>query len=121
LKVNCPISIGELIDKISILEIKNDLIRDIDKNKNIKLELNILRDKVKKFNNYKLWLAKIKNVNKKIWKSVGEIWLCEKSKIYNKNFIKLARDIYILNDKRYKIKEKINNYYKSYIFEEKFY
>lgn len=121
MKVQCLVSVGELLDKVSVLQIKKRMVKDKEKLLNICLELEELEKIAQSLKNYKKWVSEIRKINYLIWLSVGKIWAYEKNKSFNKNFIKLARDIYILNDKRYALKSKINLYYKSYIKEEKSY
>ena len=112
-KILSEISAGELLDKISILEIKLDKIKDKNRNSEIKKEYEVLKkiekssieanDKVKKL------IIQIKDVNLALWNVEDKLRICEKNKDYGKNFIKLAREVYINNDKRSKIKYEINN------------
>ena len=123
--VKIPVSIGELIDKITILEIKNKKIKDKKKLINIKLELKLLNDFVKK---KKLNSKLIKNLKLKLFKVNQNLWLVEdklrdheyKNK-FNQSFITLARKVYFLNDQRSVIKKNINESFGSKIVEEKSY
>lgn len=119
--MKCLVSVGELLDKISVLQIKKELIKNEKKLLNISVELEKLEETAKDLKNYKRWVSKIKKINHLIWIAVAKAWEHEKSKSFNRDFIKLTRNIYILNDKRYILKNKINLYYKSYIKEEKSY
>jgi len=123
--ISVPVSSGELIDKISILKIKKKKIFDESKLKNINNELSLLNKiyeknfkKIKKILLYEKELIKI---NKKLWKIEDEIRLLESRKEFNQKFIKLARLVYISNDKRSEIKKKINKLTGSLIIEEKSY
>ena len=112
-KILVEVSVGELLDKISILEIKIEKIKDpeklkfiIDENKILKeqLELNVkLNDEIEKL--YK----ELKNINSKLWIIEDEKRLCEKNSDFGHKFIELSRDVHFLNDKRSKIKLNINN------------
>ena len=112
-KILVEVSVGELLDKISILEIKIEKIKDpeklkfiIDENKILKkqLELNVkLNDEIEKL--YK----ELKNINSKFWIIEDEKRLCEKNSDFGQKFIELSRDVHFLNDKRSKIKLNINN------------
>ena len=124
-KILSEISAGELLDKISILEIKLDKIKDKNRNSEIKKEYEVLKkiekssidtnDKVKKL------IIQIKDVNLALWKVEDKLRICEKNKNFDKNFIELARSVYITNDKRAKIKSEINEILKSNIKEVKQY
>tara|TARA_Y100000992_G_scaffold260875_1_gene196003 strand:+ start:479 stop:868 length:390 start_codon:yes stop_codon:yes gene_type:complete len=124
-KILVEISVGELLDKISILEIKKEKIKDIEKLKFINNELSILHDQFKKNiksddkldNLYQL----LKKINSKLWEIEDNKRQCEKDKSFTENFIKLSRDIHFLNDDRANIKLDINNYTGSKIKEIKEY
>ena len=117
-----PISIGELIDKITILEIKKIYMTGIklkNINKEMKLLKNILQDK-----NLEINIALIKNlkkINKKLWEIEDNIRIKESKQVFDEEFIKLARSVYIENDKRAFIKKEINQKYNSDLVEEKSY
>ena len=122
--VNTPISLGELIDKISILIIKEKNIQDSAKLVLIKNELKLLNDtvsKVLKVDNIKDYLDKLIEINSQLWKIEDDIRECERKKNFDENFIKLARSVYITNDKRADIKLEINNEFGSKIVEVKSY
>ena len=122
--INIPISLGELIDKISILVIKEKKIKDEKKNNLIREELTLLRKTLneaannKSINNY---LNQLIDVNSTLWKIEDEIRDCEKNKKFDQKFIELARSVYITNDKRAEIKLEINNKFGSKIVEVKSY
>ncbi len=124
-KILVEVSVGELLDKISILEIKKDKIKDPEKLEYIKDELSILRDE---FNNNiksdskvnKLYQS-LKIINARLWTIEDDKRKCEKEKDFTENFIKLSRDVHILNDDRAKIKLEINNHTGSKIKEIKEY
>ena len=124
-KILTEISAGELFDKISILEIKLNKIKDIKVRNNVKREHKIL-EKTKK-SNIKITSAirklvkEIKVVNLKLWNIEDKIRICEKNKDFGKNFIKLAREVYFNNDKRAQIKSKLNKLLGSNIKEVKQY
>ena len=117
-----PISIGELIDKITILEIKQIYMTGIklkNINKEMKLLKNILQDKNLEIN---IDLIKnLKKVNKKLWEIEDNIRIKESNQEFDEEFIKLARSVYIENDKRAFIKKEINQKYNSDLVEEKSY
>tara|TARA_B100000949_G_C13897768_1_gene291432 strand:+ start:54 stop:437 length:384 start_codon:yes stop_codon:yes gene_type:complete len=122
--VNTPISLGELIDKISILVIKEKKIKDEKKNNLIREELTLLRKTLNEaannnsINNY---LNQLIDVNSTLWKIEDEIRDCEKNKKFDQKFIELARSVYITNDRRAEIKLEINNKFGSKIVEVKSY
>jgi len=124
-KILVEVSVGELLDKISILEIKKDKIKNPEKLKYILDELSILKDELK--NNIKsdvkldeLYLS-LKIINARLWVIEDDKRKCEKEKDFTENFIKLSRDVHILNDDRAKIKLKINEHTGSKIKEIKEY
>ena len=124
-KILIEVSVGELLDKISILEIKKDKIKDPEKLEYIKDELSVLREEFK--NNVKSdskidkLYQSLKIVNLRLWTIEDDKRKCEKEKDFTENFIKLSRDVHILNDDRAKIKLEINNYTGSKIKEIKEY
>ena len=113
-KILVEVSIGELLDKISILDIKKDKINDLSKLKFIKYEYDILKkeydNKVKNDEKLTELYTKLKQINSKLWVIEDEKRLCEKNSNFGENFIKLSRDVHFLNDDRAKIKLEINNY-----------
>ena len=112
-KILAEISAGELIDKMTILEIKKAKINDIKKLKDIEKELSSLRITFKKFiqNSSKIrpLINNLKSINLKLWNIENKKRLAEKNNQFDKKFIELARNVYKNNDKRAKIKLKINN------------
>lgn len=116
-----PVSVGELYDKYTILQIKKEKINNIDKLAYITTELTHLQPLIDK---YKLDLAlveKIKNVNERLWEIEDNIRIKEAKLEFDEEFIKLARLVYKTNDERYSIKAMINNIYNSAIQEIKDY
>ena len=124
-KILVEVSIGELLDKISILEIKRSKIKNKKKLKFINDEYKILKFEFKKNikNSQKLkrLFKSLKIINTKLWLIEDNKRKCEKTNSFGKEFIKLSRDVHFLNDKRAKIKLKINNYTGSKIKEIKEY
>ena len=110
--INVPISIGELFDKISILDIKTKKIKNKDDLKLIKYELSKLKKitKLKGLTSTKIKKKYIllKSINEKLWNIENKKRKCERQKKFDKNFIELARKVYIFNDKRAQIKKDIN-------------
>ena len=112
MKINIPASIGELFDKITILEIKKSKIKDNNKLIFINKELNLLKKVVrsKKINTRSLGplIKKLKNVNLKLWNVEDKLRKFEKNKQFKKAFISYARKVYYTNDKRAILKNEIN-------------
>ena len=124
-KILAEVSVGELLDKISILEIKQEKIKD-DKNlKFINDEYNVLKSELNKNikNDDKLnnLFNSLKEINSKLWVIEDDKRMCEKNKDFGEKFIKLSRDVHFLNDERAKIKLEINNHTGSKIKEIKEY
>ncbi len=124
-KILVEVSVGELLDKISILEIKQNKIKDLEKLKYIKEEHSVLNDQINKNvkSDEKLnkLFSSLKEINTKLWVIEDEKRQCEKDQNFTDKFIKLSRDVHFLNDKRAKIKLEINNYTGSKIKEIKEY
>ena len=124
-KILVEISVGELLDKISILKIKKEKIKDTDKLKFVEDEYNILKDQldknIKVDNKLNELFDSLKNVNSKLWIIEDEKRLYEKNSDFGEKFVKVSRDIHFLNDERSKIKLEINNYTGSKIKEIKQY
>ena len=124
-KILVEVSVGELLDKISILEIKKDKIKNPEKLEYILDELSILKDELK--NNIKSDVKldelyqSLKIINARLWVIEDDKRKCEKEKNFTENFIKLSRDVHFLNDDRAKIKLKINEHTGSKIKEIKEY
>jgi len=112
-KILVEVSVGELLDKISILEIKKEKIKDPEKLKFIKDEYNVLKDQLNKNiqSDKKLdqLFQSLKEINAKLWVIEDDKRLCEKNSDFGEKFTKLSRDVHFLNDDRAKIKLEINN------------
>ncbi len=108
-KILAEISVGELLDKLTILEIKLEKISDKESLKIIEKEYQILNkmDGVDK-NQYKALFDELKSTNRKLWDIENEKRLCEKNSDFGEKFIQVSRDVHFMNDKRAKIKSKIN-------------
>ena len=112
-KILVEVSVGELLDKISILEIKSEKIKDPEKLNFINDEYKILKDQLQA--NIKLETVienlynSLKEINLKLWTIEDDKRLCEKNSNFGERFIKLSRDVHFLNDERAKIKLEINN------------
>ena len=122
--INTPISLGELVDKISILIIKQKNITDETKLEHVKKELDFLQKTLMNYvqqeeiNNY---LENLININSKLWNIEDDIRECERKKLFNQSFIDLARSVYFTNDERAKVKNDINKTFGSELVEVKSY
>ena len=112
-KILVEVSVGELLDKISILEIKKGKIKDLEKLEFINNEHGILNDQldqnVKSDDKLTKLFQSLKEINARLWVIEDDKRVCEKNKDFGENFIKLSRDVHFLNDDRAKIKLEINN------------
>ncbi|MDB9820150.1 DUF6165 family protein [Candidatus Pelagibacter sp.] len=124
-KILVEVSVGELLDKISILQIKQEKIKDPEKLKFINDEHSILKDQldknVKSDEKLNTLFQSLKDINAKLWVIEDDKRLCEKNSDFTENFIKLSRDVHFLNDDRAKIKLEMNNHTGSKIKEIKEY
>ena len=124
-KILVEVSVGELLDKISILDIKKDKIKNKDSLVFIQKEYNILKleydNKVKSDEKLSMLYENLKKINSKLWVIEDDKRLCEKNSDFGENFVKLSRDIHFLNDERAKIKLEINDHTGSKIKEIKEY
>ena len=122
--INTPISLGELVDKISILIIKQKNITDETKLDHVKKELDFLQKTLinyvqqEEINNY---LENLININSKLWNIEDDIRECERKKLFDQSFIDLARSVYFTNDERAKVKNDINKTFGSELVEVKSY
>ena len=112
-KILVEVSVGELLDKISILEIKSEKIKDPEKlnfiNDEYKILKNQLNTNVKNYNEIESLYNSLKEVNSKLWVIEDDKRLCEKNSDFGNKFIRLSRDVHFLNDERAKLKLEINN------------
>jgi len=112
-KIIIEVSIGELLDKISILEIKKEKIKDPDKQKFINEEYSVLKNQldknIKTSEKLNELFQSLKKINEKLWVIEDEKRECEKNKDFGEKFVKLSRDVHFFNDDRAKIKLEINN------------
>jgi MoaA/NifB/PqqE/SkfB family radical SAM enzyme len=124
-KIVVEVSVGELLDKISILEIKKEKIKDPEKLRFINNEHDVLKDQflknVKSDEKLDSLFKFLKEINNKLWVIEDDKRLCEKNSDFGDEFIKLSRDVHFLNDERAKIKLEINNHTGSKIKEIKEY
>ncbi len=122
--INTPVSLGELVDKISILHIKNTNIKDNEKLLLVKEELSLLQQTLNDHVNsdqIKPFLDSLIDINSKLWVIEDDIRDCERDKNFDQKFIDLARSVYFTNDKRSEIKLEINRKFGSKIVEVKSY
>ena len=124
-KILVEVSVGELLDKVSILEIKREKIKDPEKLKFINDEYAILKGQldqnVKSDDKLNTLFQSLKKINAKLWVIEDDKRMCEKNSNFTENFIKLSRDVHFLNDDRAKIKLEMNNHTGSKIKEIKDY
>ena len=124
-KILVEVSVGELLDKISILEIKQEKIKDAESLKFIEDECKVLKSEldknIKTDEKIKNLFNSLKEINSKLWVIENDKRMCEKNKDFGEKFIKLSRDVHFLNDNRAKIKLEINNHTGSKIKEIKEY
>ena len=113
-KILIEVSVGELLDKISILEIKKEKIKDLEKLKFINDEYSVLKDQlnknVKSDEKLSELFNSLKEINSKLWVIEDNKRLCEKNSDFGEKFIKLSRDVHFLNDDRAKLKLEVNNH-----------
>ena len=122
--ISTPVSLGELVDKISILHIKNINIKDDEKLKLIREELELLNQTLNKHikkNDIQNYLDSLIEINSKLWTIEDDIRDCERNKKFDQTFIELARSVYFTNDKRSEVKLEINKKFGSKIIEVKSY
>ena len=124
-KIIVEVSVGELLDKISILEIKQEKIKDPEKLKFISDEHSVLKEQfdknIKSDDKLEKLFQSLKDINSKLWVIEDDKRLCEKEKDFTEKFIKLSRDVHFLNDDRAEIKLEMNNHTGSKIKEIKEY
>ena len=108
MKINTPISVGELVDKLTILDIKLEMIKNVQKLEYIRHEKEFLENLYKKFFSLDNLREELYTVNKGLWHIEDKIRECERNKDFGATFIRLARDVYYTNDKRFEIKNQIN-------------
>ena len=124
-KILVEVSVGELLDKISILEIKKEKIKDSQKLNFINEEYNVLKEQltnnIKSDETLEKLFQSLKEINAKLWVIEDDKRMCEKNSDFGEKFIKLSRDVHFINDDRAKIKLEVNNYTGSKIKEIKEY
>ena len=122
--INTPISLGELVDKISILMIKKKNISDSIKLQHVNKELEFLQKTLKKYvseDKINEFLLALVNINSKLWDIEDDIRECERKRLFDQTFIDLARSVYFTNDERAKVKNYINKTFGSELVEVKSY
>jgi hypothetical protein len=108
MKISIPVGLGELYDKISVLEIKSEKITDKEKLAYVNEELSALRETAKQFPVDPALYAELKDVNSRLWEIEDAIRVEESKKDFGEKFIGLARSVYVTNDRRAEIKKQIN-------------
>ena len=124
MEITIPTSIGELVDKLTILNIKLENVTNREKKENLVKEKNKLQEIYDNLNfddEIDQFFNQLMTINKKLWNIEDEIRILERNKQFDEKFIKLARSVYITNDESFSIKNKINNFIGSNIKEEKLY
>lgn len=123
MKILCEVSLGELVDKISILRIKAKKISDVDKIKLVNEEHSVLLSTLSnlKLDSINDYLEKLEDINTQLWEIEDDIRECERKKDFSSKFVDLARAVYITNDQRFALKSEVNNKYGSSIKEVKSY
>lgn len=125
-EIKVEVSCGELIDKLTILSIKSEKIKDKEKLKNVQHELKVLDEisqKLKSLNSKEFdnFFKKLRKINLCLWDIEDKIRKFEKESNFGEDFIELARSVYITNDERFRTKNEINSFFSSGIVEEKDY
>ena len=126
MEIQINISVGELIDKITILQIKKEKIKNLEKVKKVSYELELLENSLNSFKTSKTeelrdLMKELKRINQKLWVIEDDIRLLEKNKKFEKEFIELARSVYKTNDERFNVKNRINKLFSSNVEEVKSY
>tara|TARA_B100000925_G_C21601154_1_gene300465 strand:- start:11 stop:400 length:390 start_codon:yes stop_codon:yes gene_type:complete len=126
MEIQINISVGELIDKITILQIKKDKITNLEKVEKVTYELELLENSLNSFKTgeteeLKKLMNELKIINEKLWGIEDDIRLLEKNKKFESEFIELARSVYKTNDERFEVKNKINKLFSSNVEEVKSY
>ena len=127
MKIEAPISLGELVDKITILEIKLDQFPDGEKRENVNREWTVLTEKLAQILDddsaatLALFKGELEVINKRLWRIEDDLRDLERSQIFDDRFIQLARQVYLTNDERARIKREINETFGSDLIEEKSY
>ena len=122
--IKTPVSLGEIVDKISILMVKQKKIDDPKKLDNVNKELSMLQDTISrnvKLDEINIYLKELTDINSKLWVIEDDIRDCERKKQFDQQFIDLARSVYFTNDKRAKVKLEINEKFGSELVEVKSY
>jgi len=124
MEIEIPVSVGELLDKLSIVEIKRMKIKNKEKLAYLNLEYELLNEKVKNIRkisekDFDNFYSSLMEINSKLWDIEDEIRALEGKKQFDQDFIDLARNVYITNDMRFEVKSDINKYFGSTIVEQK--
>lgn len=121
MKKYSQISVGELLDKISILRIKSEKLSDPEKLKHVQHELYALTKETYDVSNSEPWIEKLVKINSELWDIEDKIREKERESQFDSEFIEIARSVYFTNDKRFEVKNEINKFYNSDVKEQKGY
>jgi len=121
MKIQCDVSVGEILDKYSILLIKAEKIKDKEKLKDVNSEREYLKRIIVELSDYSEHIKELTSINKRLWEIEDELRKMEGSNTFDNVFIELARSVYFLNDERFRLKNNINIVYGSAIKEVKEY
>ncbi|PIK16441.1 DUF6165 family protein [Halobacteriovorax sp. JY17] len=123
MNIQCEVSLGELVDKISILKIKMEKIKDTSKTDLVLSEYKALNKTLEelRLSGIENYLSKLQKINTELWEIEDDIRECEKRSDFSSQFISLARSVYITNDQRFAVKNEVNNKYGSSMKEVKSY
>ena len=121
MEILCPVSVGELLDKISILRIKRKKIANLSKLGQVHKELDVLTRVAAKLNGFEPFVDELQNVNQELWDVEDAIRVKERNQEFDNDFIALARSVYRLNDQRFELKNRANEHFGSDIAEQKSY
>ena len=117
----CPVSVGELLDKISILRIKRSRIGDLSKIGQVQKELDVLMRVAAKLGGFEPFVGDLQKVNEQLWEVEDAIRIKERKQEFDDEFVALARSVYRLNDQRFGLKNRANEHFGSDIAEQKSY
>tara|TARA_R100000458_G_scaffold9704_2_gene7698 strand:+ start:5625 stop:6011 length:387 start_codon:yes stop_codon:yes gene_type:complete len=122
MKIEVIVSVGELLDKISILRVKLKNIKDANKLEEVKKELEVLTTRAISHSVYnEEFVSRLEKINGELWRIEDRIRILEKQQLFGLEFVEVARSVYVTNDERFNIKNEINEHYGSFIREQKDY
>jgi hypothetical protein len=121
MEILCPVSVGELLDKISILRIKRRKIANLSKLGHVQKELDVLTGVAANLGSYEAFVDELQKVNAELWEVEDAIRVKDRRQEFDEEFIELARSVYRLNDQRFELKNRANEHFGSDIVEQKSY